>query len=89
MFGANDPVTREQLAALLWRYVGSPSAEVSEDFADEARIAYYAQTAVDWARANGIINGRNDENTIFTAGTAKLQCAPACFVIPIFICQRF
>ena len=59
VFGANDPVTREQLAALLWRYAGSPSAEAGEDFADEARIADYARTAVDWARANGIINGRN------------------------------
>lgn len=58
VFGANDPVTREQLAALLWRYAGSPSAEAGEDFADEARIANYAQTAVDWARANSIINGR-------------------------------
>lgn len=58
VFGADDPVTREQLVAVLWRYAGYPAAEAGEDFADEASIAAYAQTAVDWARANGIINGR-------------------------------
>lgn len=25
-FGSNDPVSREQIATLLWRYAGSPSA---------------------------------------------------------------
>ena len=59
VFGANDPVTREQLAAILWRYAGSPSAEAGDDFVDEASISDYAQTAVDWARSNGIINGRS------------------------------
>ena len=59
VFGVDDPVTREQLAALLWRYAGSPAAEAGEDFADETSIADYAQTAVDWAQANSIFNGRN------------------------------
>lgn len=59
VFGANDPVTREQMAAILWRYAGSPAAGNSQDFADEASIASYAQTAVDWARANGVINGKD------------------------------
>ena len=57
-FGAADPVTRQQMAAVLWRYAGSPSAAAGEDFADEAAIASYARTAVDWARANGVINGK-------------------------------
>ena len=46
VFGANDPVTREQMAAVLWRYAGSPAAEAGENFADKASIASYAQTAV-------------------------------------------
>lgn len=57
-FGLNDPVTREQMAAILWRYAGSPAAEAGEDFADEANIANFAKTAVDWARASGVINGK-------------------------------
>ena len=57
LFGTNDPVSREQIAAILWRYEGSPAADRGTDFADESSIASYASGAVDWARANGIING--------------------------------
>jgi len=57
-FGGNDPITREQIATILWRYAGSPSAEAGEDFADEAAISSYATTAVDWARAIDIVNGK-------------------------------
>ena len=56
-FGINDPVTREQIATILWRYAGSPSADAGQDFADEASISAYAADAVDWARDNGIVNG--------------------------------
>jgi len=59
VFGTNDPVTREQMAAILWRYAGSPAAGSSQNFADEDSIAGYAQEAVDWARANGVINGKD------------------------------
>ncbi len=57
-FGPGDPITREQLAVLLWRYCGSPDSAPSPDFADEADISSYAAGAVDWVKANGIINGR-------------------------------
>ena len=63
LFGTNDPVSREQIATILWRYEGSPSAESGQDFADESAISGYASTAVDWARANGIISGR--EGNVF------------------------
>ena len=58
-FGPNDPLTREQLAAILWRYAGSPAAESGTDYADESAIASYAVTAVDWARDTGVITGRD------------------------------
>lgn len=57
-FGPNDPITRQQFAAILWRYAGSPAASRGQDFADESSISSYASTAVDWARENGIINGK-------------------------------
>ena len=57
LFGTNDPVSREQIATILWRYVGSPSTSAGQDFADETAISAYASAAVDWARANGIVNG--------------------------------
>ena len=56
-FGSNDPVSRAQIAAILWRYAGSPSAEAGANFADESSIPAYASAAVDWARANGVVNG--------------------------------
>ena len=56
-FGGEDPVTREQMAAILWRYAGSPAAASTEAFADEATIAAYAKTAVNWAKANDVVNG--------------------------------
>ena len=57
LFGTNDPVSREQIATILWRYAGSPSADAGQDFEDESEIASYAVAAVDWARANGVVNG--------------------------------
>ena len=56
-FGSNDPVSRAQIATILWRYAGSPSAEAGQDFADESSIPAFASAAVDWARANGVVNG--------------------------------
>ena len=57
-FGPNDSITRQQFAAILWRYAGSPAASRGQDFADESSISSYSSTAVDWAHENGIINGK-------------------------------
>ena len=57
LFGTNDPVNREQIAAILWRYAGSPAAfGVAVPYADEASISAYAVSAAAWARENGLIN---------------------------------
>lgn len=57
-FGTDDPVTRKQIATILWRYEGQPWADGGTDFTDEADISPWAATAVGWTRASGIINGR-------------------------------
>lgn len=69
LFGTDDPVTREQIAAILWRYDGSPEAESASAFADQSAIASYAMDAVDWAHANGIMNGKG-ENRFDPKGSA-------------------
>ena len=69
VFGPNDPLTREQLAAILWRYAGSPAAEGSASFADESGIASWAASAVDWAQESGYISGV-DENRFDPDGAA-------------------
>ena len=56
-FGPHDPITREQLAAILWRYAGSPAVAGSTSFADESDIASWAASAVDWAQESGYISG--------------------------------
>lgn len=61
MFGPNDPITREQLAVMLWRYVGSPAATNKElHFNDADEISGFALEAMRWAVENGILNGYGD-----------------------------
>ena len=58
LFGAGDPVTREQIAAILWRYQGSPApAGTAAAFADQSAVSAYAVNAVTWTRENGIVSG--------------------------------
>ncbi len=59
-FGPGDPVTREQLAVMLWRYAGSPAASQELNFTDTHRISGYALEAVRWAAENGILSGYSD-----------------------------
>ena len=54
LFGTNGPARREQIAAILWRYEGSPEAEQSAGFAGGNAVDSYAADAVDWARSNGL-----------------------------------
>ena len=57
-FGPNDPITREQMAAMLWRYAGSPRADGSLlSFADRAQTSDWAQPAMIWAVKQGLIAG--------------------------------
>ena len=55
LFGTNDPVTREQMTAIFWRYAGSPESSGPHSFSDADTIASYAGDAVNWADENGII----------------------------------
>ncbi len=60
-FGPNDPITREQLAVMLWRYSGSPAATSRElHFNDTDEISGFALEALRWAVENGILNGYGD-----------------------------
>ena len=59
-FGPHDPVTREQLATILWRYAGSPDDRSEVSFADESEISSWAAPAVDWTQANGYVDGVGD-----------------------------
>ncbi len=58
-FGPEDFITREQLAAILWRYAGSPeSAGTLAEFTDGGKTAKYAVPALRWAVEQKIVSGR-------------------------------
>lgn len=60
-FDPEAPVTREQLATFLWRYVGEPESEQSLGaFADNTMVSDFAYTAMQWAVENKIVNGKED-----------------------------
>lgn len=57
-FGPDDPITREQMAAMLWRYAGKPQAGSSlADFADGSETSQWAESAMVWAVEQGLIEG--------------------------------
>lgn len=54
----NGSITREQLAAMLYRYYGSPAASGGlSTYADAASVSAFASDAMQWCVNNGIING--------------------------------
>lgn len=58
----NADITREQLVTMLYRYAGSPKADGKLDsFSDSASVSSYAENAMQWAVANGIVNSSNDK----------------------------
>ena len=63
MFGPEDSITREQMAAILWRYAGSPVAADSKGlngFMDADEISLYAKDALAWIYEKEIILGKGD-----------------------------
>lgn len=54
-FGSSDPVTREQAAAILHRYAGSPDAGTALIATDASALSSYAANAVTWASTNGLL----------------------------------
>jgi hypothetical protein len=71
-FAPNDPITREQFATLLYRYTqwsaagngtpraASPTDEDLSAYTDAETISDWAQEAMAWAVANGLVTGRTE-----------------------------
>jgi len=58
MFGGEQDMTREQLVTFLYRYAGKPEYEASDkEFIDSDSVSSWAEDAMNWAIANGLING--------------------------------
>lgn len=77
LFGPNDPVSREQMTTILWRYAGSPSAEGNGNYSDAASIASYAATAAAWASVNNIVRPASEGTFAPKANATRAQVADA------------
>lgn len=77
LFGTNDPITREQFAAMLYRFAQEQGYDVSVgkdtnilSYTDVADLSEYAIPAMQWAVGAGIINGTGDGSTLSPQGQA-------------------
>ena len=68
-------ISRQQLAVVLYRYAGSPSASYAHAFPDGHLVADYAADAMAWAVESGIINGRADGTLDPTGRATRAQVA--------------
>ena len=74
-FAPGDDITREQLAAILYRYAAYQGYDVSQradlsGFGDAESISGYAQEALSWAHAQGLVLGFED-GSLRPQGTAS------------------
>ena len=73
-FGPDDPITREQLTAIFYRYADYKGYKLTitgnlDKFEDADRITDYAKMVMQWAVGNGLIKGKS-ENLLDPQGTA-------------------
>ena len=73
-FGPDDPITREQLAAIFYRYADYKGYDLTvkgdlDKFKDADKITDYAKTAMQWAVGSGLVNGKSG-NLLDPQGTA-------------------
>ncbi|MDR0405612.1 MAG: S-layer homology domain-containing protein [Clostridiales bacterium] len=81
LFGAEDDITREQLVVILYNYARRNGGDVSASadlsaFSDAGEVSEWAATAVRWAVASSLIQGRG-EDTLAPSGTAERAEAAA------------
>lgn len=79
-FNPNGYVTREQMAAILYRYAqykGYSTAATAEltGFSDAGSISAYALSAISWANASGLINGVGNSSLAPQGNATRAQVA--------------
>ena len=89
-FGTNDPITREQMVTMMYRYAdhmgyeSEESADISK-FTDADKVTEFAEAAMKWAVGNGIIEGKENTDGSYRldpqGNTSRAECS--------IIIQRF
>ena len=81
LFGPNDPITREQMAVMMFRYANYEGQNTSErkslaSFPDDENVQAYAVEALEWCVAKEIITGKGEEKALEPQGsTYRAECA--------------
>lgn len=79
-FGTNDKITREQMAAMMFRYATYKGYNVEttaslDIFPDASSVTAYAVPALEWAVGNEIINGRTNGSLDPLGNATRAECA--------------
>ena len=79
-FAPGDDITREQLAVILYRYAAYQGYDVSQQadlsgFVDAGTISTYAQEALSWANAQGLVLGFEDDSLRPQGNASRAQIA--------------
>ena len=75
-YGAEETVSREQLAVMLYRFAERPSSEEAELSSSDAEEATpYAREALQWALENNVMSGDRDGNLMPKSDATRAQVA--------------
>ena len=79
-FGPNDAITREQMAAILMNYAEYKGQDITASadlsgYADADDISAWAEDALAWANAEGLINGMSDDELAPQGNATRAQVA--------------
>ena len=78
-FAPNEPITREQMAAIIYRYAEFKGYDITTSsntsYTDNDNISYYAKDAVIWAAEKSVMTGNTDGSFAPKANTTRAQVA--------------
>ncbi len=80
-FGPNDPITREQLAVMLYQYAWNMGYDLTgggmalREYGDYDQISGWALEALDWAVHTGLLGGKGGGILDPTGGATRAQVA--------------
>lgn len=78
-FAPNEPITREQMAAIIYRYAAFKGYDITTSsntsYTDNDNISDYAKDAVIWAAEKYVMTGNTDGSFAPKANTTRAQAA--------------
>lgn len=80
VFGTNDSIQREQIAAMMYRYAKYKGLSTSETadlskYKDASQVSSYAVTSMKWAVGTGLIQGRTNGTLDPKGSLTRAECA--------------